>query len=89
MEEPMKNALVLEDHYGDDGAVRAGGILRDVTTKRFEELEKKGLVRTATDAEVKVGDQHAFEKDESGEAGEKKAPESGNKKAAEPKNKEA
>ena len=60
-----KNALVLDDHYGDNGAVTAGMILRNITSTRFNELAKKGLVREATPEEVKAGDQHAFEKDES------------------------
>lgn len=84
-----KNAMVLDDHFGDDGAVTAGMILRDITTKRFEQLEKKGLVREATAEELKAGDQHAIEPDPSkDEAGEKQAPEGSNKKAADPKNKE-
>lgn len=62
-----KNAYVIEHHHGDDGTVSEGKILRDITTKRFDELEKKGLVREATDAEVEAGDQHAFEKDTSGD----------------------
>ena len=37
----MKNAYVLEHHYGDDGDTPAGSILVDVSTKRFDELEKK------------------------------------------------
>lgn len=85
-----KNALVLEDHFGDDGHVTAGMILRDVVTKRFDELEKKGLIREATPEEVKAGDQHSIEPDPSKEDGdEKKAPAPANKKAADPKNKEA
>ncbi len=85
-----KNAIVLDDHFGDDGYVTAGMILRDMTTKRFDELEKKGLIREATAEEVEAGDQHSIEPDPSkDEEGEKKAPESSNKKAAEPKNKGA
>jgi phage terminase Nu1 subunit (DNA packaging protein) len=61
----MKNALVLDDHHGDNGTVTAGMILRELPNKRFEELEKRGLVREATDKEVEAGDQHAFEKDRS------------------------
>lgn len=60
----MKNALVLDDHFGDDGSVTAGMILKDMTNNRFDELEKKGLVREATDKEVKAGSKHAFEKDD-------------------------
>lgn len=99
----MKNALVLDDHYGDDGHVTAGKILRGITAKRFEELEKSGLVREATDEEVEAGDQIPFEKDVSADlapvvedaadagdkADEKKKGEADNKKAADPKNKEA
>lgn len=88
----MKNALVLDDHFGDDGSVTAGMILKDITSKRFEELEKKGLVREATAEEVKAGDQHAFEKDTSdddGENGGKEAPKPANKQAPKPANKGA
>jgi hypothetical protein len=85
-----KNAIVLGDHYGDDGHVTAGMILTNVSITRFKELEEKGLVREATAAEVKAGDQHTFEKDRTGdEGGEKKATEGGNKKAPDPKNKDA
>ena len=79
-----KNALVLDDHFGDDGSVTAGMILKDVTTKRFDELEKKGLVREATPAEVKAGDQHQIEADPT-----KNADDPANKQAATPKNKAA
>jgi Lon protease-like protein len=51
----MKNALVLHQHLGDDGAVSEGMILRDITSKRFDILEKAGLIRQATDAEMKEG----------------------------------
>lgn len=61
----MKNALVIEDHHGDSGTVTVGMILRGVSNKRFDELEKRGLVREATNEEVEAGDQHAFEKDRS------------------------
>lgn len=94
-----KNALVLDDHFGDDGHVSAGKILRDVDQKRFDILEKKRLVREATPEEVKAGDQIAFEKDNtadlqpagdaSDEGGDKAKEEPKNKKAPEPKNKEA
>jgi hypothetical protein len=88
----MKNALVLEDHFGDDGSVTAGMILKDITGTRFDELEKKGLVREATDKEVKAGHQHAFEKDETekaDEGGGKEAPKPTNKQAPKPENKGA
>jgi hypothetical protein len=91
----MKNAMVLEDHYGDDGMAAAGTILTDVTTKRFEELEKKGLVREATTAEVKEGSKHAIEADptpvdDDDVSEEAKAARShANKKAADPANKGA
>lgn len=87
----MKNAMVLEHHYGDDGNVTAGMILTDMTSKRFEELEKRGLVREATAVEVRAGHQHAFDRDtsESDDGGEKKAPAPSNKKAPEPANKAA
>ena len=98
-----KNALVLDDHFGDDGYAPKGRILRDVTTKRFEQLEKKGLVREATADEVKAGDQIDFEKDNSADlapktdetaddakdGGEKKKPEPENKKAPAAENKGA
>lgn len=88
----MKNAYVIEHHFGDDGDTPAGSILMDVGTKRFEELEKKNLVREATDAEVKAGYTPKIDADETpsetGE-GEKKKPEPANKKAAEPANKGA
>ena len=86
-----KNALVLDDHYGDNGAVTAGMILRNITDTRFKELEKKQLVREATAAELKAGDQHAFEKDNTGadDGGQKNAPDPSNKKAPDPKSKDA
>ncbi|HEX7856097.1 MAG TPA: hypothetical protein VF503_20650 [Sphingobium sp.] len=61
----MKNAYVLEHHFGDDGGVDEGAILLDVTTKRFDDLEKKGLVREATAEEVKKGRKIPFERDTS------------------------
>jgi len=86
-----KNAMVLEHHHGDDGTVSEGKILRDITQKRFDELEAKGLVREATKAEVEAGDQHAFEKDaSSGDDGdEKKKADPANKQARQPANKAA
>lgn len=44
----MKKAYVLSDHLGDNGFVREGMILKDVTDSRFKQLEKKKLVREAT-----------------------------------------
>jgi hypothetical protein len=58
-----KNAIVLDDHYGDDGAVTAGMVLKDVSASRFKELEKKGLVREASAAEVKAGHKLQIETD--------------------------
>ena len=85
-----KNAMVLDDHYGDNGSVTAGMILKNISDTRFAELEKKSLVREATPAEVKAGDQHSIDADPSKkEGGEKQAAEGGNKKAADPKNKDA
>lgn len=66
----MKNAYVLEDHFGDDGAVTTGMILLDVTNKRFDELEKNGLIREATAKEVEIGYQPPFTSDESSRAAE-------------------
>jgi hypothetical protein len=86
----MKNAFVKSDHHGDNGTVREGMILRDVTQKRFDELEKLGLVREATADEVKKGYRPEIEADESkvdGDAKKQDQPE--NKKAAEPANKAA
>ena len=60
-----KNAIVLDDHYGDDGAVTAGMVLKDVSASRFKELEKNGLVREATAAEVKAGHKLQIEADPS------------------------
>lgn len=88
----MKDAYVLEHHYGDNGDTPAGSILTDVSSTRFDALEKKGLVRAATAAEVKAGYTPTIAADESqSEAGggEKKAAEPSNKKAAEPANKGA
>lgn len=98
-----KNALVLDDHFGDDGYAPKGRILRDVSAKRFEQLEKKGLVREATAEEVEAGDQIDFQQDTSAalapaddetaddtkEGGEKKKPEPENKKAPAAENKGA
>lgn len=86
----MKNAFVLVDHLGDNGTVTEGMILKDVTTKRFDSLEKKGLVREATAAEVKEGYKPPFEASgvpTASESGEKQAAEPQNKKAPEPANK--
>nr|WP_047166897.1 hypothetical protein [Sphingomonas sp. Y57] len=87
----MKNAYVLEHHHGDDGVVSEGMILRDVAAKRFEALEKAGLVREATADEVKKGYAPSIEPDPSKEKGEgeKNAKEPANKKAADPANKGA
>lgn len=86
----MKNAYVTEHHFGDDGAVDVGMILRDIAQARFDALEKQGLVREATPAEVKAGYQPTIEPDESADqGGEKKKPEPANKKAANPANKGA
>lgn len=85
-----KNAFVIEHHHGDDGTVSEGKILRDISQKRFDELEKKGLVREATAAEVEAGDQHAFEKDTSGDAGDEgDGEDQGEKQKAAPSNKQA
>ncbi|KQO13274.1 hypothetical protein [Sphingomonas sp. Leaf242] len=89
----MKDAYVLEHHYGDNGDTPAGSILTEVSSKRFEELQKKGLVREATAAEVKAGFKPTIAADESqpesGGGGEKKAQDPANKKAADPANKGA
>lgn len=66
----MKNAIVLDTHFGDDGMATAGKLLLGITVKRFEALEKQGLVREATPEEIEAGDQHAFEKDTSEETGD-------------------
>lgn len=62
----MKNAIVLVDHLGDDGTVTTGMILTDVQAKRFDHLEKRGLVREATADEVKEGYKPPFEAEKSG-----------------------
>lgn len=62
----MKNAYVLDDHFGDDGYVVAGMILTDVSNKRFGELEQRGLVREAKAEEVKAGYQPAIIRDHVG-----------------------
>jgi hypothetical protein len=86
----MKNAFVMSDHHGDNGTVREGMVLRDVTQKRFEELEKLGLVREATAAEAKNGFEPTIEPDPTKEQVEvKEAEKPANKKAAEPANKGA
>ena len=56
-----KNAYVLDDHYGDNGSVTAGMILRDISSTRFTELEKKKLVREATTKEVDAGSQRTID----------------------------
>ena len=87
----MKNAFVLSHHHGDDGTVIEGMILKDLSDQRFKNLEKRGLVREATAAEVKKGHHIPFEAsgdklaDDEGDTKAAPAPE--NKKAAEPKNK--
>ncbi|RKF23371.1 hypothetical protein D6851_02555 [Altericroceibacterium spongiae] len=48
----MKNAYVLEDHHGDNGTVRTGWILRELTDTRFSALQKRGLIREATKKEL-------------------------------------
>ena len=88
----MKNAYVLEHHYGDDGDTPAGSILVDVSTKRFDELEKKKIVREATEAELKAGYTPKIDADETPletDEGEKKKSDPANKKAADPANKAA
>ncbi|WCT75029.1 hypothetical protein PQ455_07390 [Sphingomonas naphthae] len=91
-----KNAFVLDDHYGDDGAAREGMILRDMAIGRFNELEKKGLVREASSEEVEKGYQPSIDADPSKDAegegdgeGEKDAPKPANKAAPKPANKAA
>lgn len=79
----MKNALVLVDHLGDDGTVTTGMILKDITMKRFEQLEKRGLVREATAKEVSEGYKPPFTPET------KNAPEPANKAAPKPANKSA
>ncbi|MFZ2995945.1 hypothetical protein [Sphingobium sp.] len=51
----MKDAIVLVQHLGDDGQVSEGQILTDMSNKRFEALEKNGLVREATRDEIEKG----------------------------------
>jgi hypothetical protein len=88
-----KNAFVLDDHYGDDGYVTPGMILRDVTSKRFEVLEKQGLVREATSEELKDGYTPPFEagaaEKEAAKPDNKQAPEAPNKAAPKPATKAA
>ncbi|MBB3347325.1 hypothetical protein [Sphingomonas sp. BK069] len=87
----MKNAYVTSDHHGDSGTVREGMILGDMTQKRFDELEKLGLVREATAAEVEKGYEPQIENDPTKDEGEgqKQAAAPANKKAANPANKAA
>lgn len=61
----MKNAFVMEHHLGDDGAVDVGMILAGISDKRFEALKRRGLVREATEKEVKEGYRPDFQKDRS------------------------
>lgn len=61
----MKNAFVLQHHHGDDGNVVEGMILKDISEKRFAELENNKLVREATAKEVKDGYKPAFTLDDS------------------------
>ena len=49
----MKTAFVLVAHVGDRGRKDEGDVLPDLTNQRFEDLEKVGLVREATAAEIK------------------------------------
>jgi hypothetical protein len=49
----MKTAYVLVAHVGDRGRKDEGDIIPDLTTQRFEDLEKVGIVRAATAAEIK------------------------------------
>lgn len=90
----MKNAYVLSHHHGDNGTVSEGAILTDITDQRFNALEKQGLVREATAAEVKKGSKIPFkesgqviageaEEAEAKEAAEKIAKEAAEKEAAE------
>lgn len=88
----MKNAYVLEDHFGDNGHARPDMVLTDVSEVRFAELERQGLVREATAAEVKEGSKHTIERDPTpaeNAGDEKQAEKPENKKAAEPVNKQA
>jgi hypothetical protein len=88
----MKNAYVLSHHHGDNGTVSEGMILTDITDQRFNALEKQGLVRAATDAEVKEGSKIPFEESGqviAGEAEEVEAEEPAEKQAREPENKAA
>lgn len=83
----MKNAFVLDHHIGDNGTVTYGMILKGISQKRFDALEKKALVREATPEEVKEGYKAPFvasdiaDAGEQGEKAEKAAPETENKKA--------
>lgn len=81
----MKNAFVLVDHHGDNGTVTEGMILKDVVTKRFDDLVKAKLVREATADEVKSGYAPPFKSEEAekqaGAPANKAAPRSANKSA--------
>jgi len=59
----MPNAYVLIHHFGDEGNVSEGMILRDLPSKRFNELEGRGLVREATAAELKAGYRPPFDRE--------------------------
>lgn len=85
----MKTAYVLEHHLGDNGSVDEGMILEDISDKRFQALEKKGLVREATAAEIKEGYKAPFLASGTVIAGEEVPAEGGSKAAQEPANKAA
>lgn len=91
----MKNAFVLDHHLGENGNVTEGMILENISNKRFDTLEKKGLVREATPDEVKDGFKAPFtptgfpDAGETGDADEKAAAEPKNKKAPDASNKAA
>ena len=86
----MKDAYVLVDHHGDNGTVREGMILRDISNQRFDALEKYGLVRAATAQEAKEGYRPDFESEAAAEEREAKAAKApSNKNAPAAKNKEA
>ena len=50
----MKDAYVLVAHTGDRGMQQEGGIMRDLSNERFNDLVKVGLVREATTDEGKT-----------------------------------
>jgi hypothetical protein len=82
----MKNAYVLVDHHGDDGTLREGRVVLGLTQYRFDLLEKQGLIREATDAEVKAA---TTEAGDVAEPEVKKAEAPTNKQAPAPTNKAA